>query len=313
MLDGEGQSGPDTGDTPQDGEAKTTLTGDEAVLAELQSKLEAEEVDTGVGDDQTGGDQSEDELEDYEHGGKAYKVPKALKGHLMREADYTRSKQEIATEKKAIEAEREAAKAATKLDQELLGDTFKLHTIKERLAALQNLTTAQWAEIETKNAAQASRLTRELTLLKTQHDTLEGEIRQKQHQALETQRFETAKRAEDSLARIAKKIPGWSDDLAGKLNEYATGNGFSLDELQGFIPKKNADAYVSTLHKAYLFDQLMARTRAKPSTKVEATPVPVPKVGSRRAPVSSAEPLDSDPPDVWLKKRNKQLQASGGR
>lgn len=305
MLDGEGQPGPDTGDT-QGGEAKTTLTGDEAVLAELESKLN-EEVQAEVGDDQAGGDQSEDELEDYELDGKTHKVPKALKPHLMREADYTRSKQQLAEEKKALEAQREADKAATKLDQELLGDTLKLHGIRERLAALQNLTPQQWAEVETKNPQQASRLTRELTLLKTQHDTLEGEIRQKQHQALETQRAQTAKQAEESLARIAKKIPGWSDDLAGKLNQYATGNGFSLEELQDFIPRKNADAYVSTLHKAYLFDQLMAKMRAKAPAKGESAIVPPPKISSRRAPNSSTEPLDTDPPEVWLKKRNKQL------
>lgn len=312
MLDGEGQPGPDTGVTPQDGEAKTTLTGDEAVLASLQQQLETEEAEDGSSDGQPGEGQSEDD-DDLEDGERKVRVPKWVKEGYLRNKDYTQKTMSLAEERKAVEAQRAADKAAMKLDEELLKDSFKLHGMKERLTALQNLTPEQWRQIEAKDAAQAARLTRELTLLKTQHDTLEGEIRQKQHQALEKQRGDTAKSIEDSLARIAKKIPGWSDELAGKLNKYALDNGFDLEELQGFLPRKNAEAYVSTLHKAHLFDQLMARTRAKAPAKAEAAPVPVPKIAARRSPAPSAEPLDTDPPDVWLRKRNKQLGVGQGR
>lgn len=312
MLDGEGQPGPDTGDTPQGGEAKTTLTGDEAVLAQLQSEIEADEADSGAREGEADDGQPEgDDADDLEDGEKKARVPKWVKEGYLRHQDYTKKTMSAAEQLKAVEAEKTRVAEVEKFNTENLEVITDIRHIDRQLAAYDKL---NWEELLQKDAKQHQYHLGKLQLLERQRNQLIGDLQQKQHQALEKQRVESAKLAEDSLARIAKKIPGWSDELAGKLNTYATANGFSMDELQGFIPKKNADAYVSTLHKAYLFDQLMAKTRAKaaPSKDVPA-PVPVPKLSSRRSPNSSPEPLDSDPPDVWLKKRNKQLGIGVGR
>ena len=298
-----------TNDTPQGEAAKTAPTGDEAVLAELEADLDEQEAETGVGNDQTEGGQSEDdEVEDFELGGKAYKVPKALKLHLMRDADYTRSKQSLAEERKALEAERESHKASAKLDEELMRDTFRLHGMRERLSALQNLTPQQWAEIEQQAPQQATALTRELSLLKVQHDSLAGEIQQKQHQALEKQTAERSKLVQDSVARIAKRIPGWSDEKAGKLNEYAVNKGISLEELQELLPRKNADAYVEVLHNAFMYDQLMARTRAKASKTEAPQPVVIQNVSARRSSPATPMPQDSDDMATWVRKEQARLR-----
>lgn len=282
MLDGEGQPGPDTGDTPQGGEAKTTLTGDEAVLAELQSKLESEEADDGAQEGDAGDGQSDDdELEDWEDDGKTRKVPKSLKPHLMREKDYRQKTMEVAEHRKAVEAQKAAVESEAKFHRENVREVAKLVTLDEQLSAFRAITPERWAEIERTNPTQAASLSRQFNLLKDQRENLVGELQQKQQQKASEAQQETAKRYATSLARIAKEIPGWSDELAGKLNEYAVKQGYTLDELQEHVlhPQR-----VSTIHKAYLFDQLMARTRAK--TKPEAAPVVtvVPNITSRRAP-----------------------------
>lgn len=273
--------------------------------ASPETDLELELESEAVGDDQVEGE--EDELEDWEEEGKTYKVPKPLKPHLLRNKDYTQSKQQLAEQRKADEAARKDFAEEQKFHRENIASVAKITNMDEQLAAFRAITAEQWAAMDVEKA---SKLQIRMNLLKDQKETAVGELRQKQHQALEKQRTTFAKDFEDGQARLAAKIPGWSHEFAGKLTAYGVENGLSVDELEGFIPRKNAEAYVGVLRKAYLYDQLVAKQRARPKPEAEVTPTPVPKVGARRNPPSS-EPLDSDPVDVWKRKRNKQLGLAG--
>lgn len=271
--------------------------------ASAETDLELELETEAVGDDQAEG--ADDELEDWEEEGKTYKVPKPLKPYLLRNKDYTQKTTEIAATRKEIEAQRAEFEETQKFHRENIREIAKVENLGDQLAAFRAITREQWAAMD---PTQASKLQIELNLLKDQYESAVGGLRQKQHQALEKQRHGAAKQYEDGMARIAKKIPGWSDDKAGKLNAYAVENGFSLDELQSFIPRKNAEAYVSVLDKAYLYDQLMARTRAK--AKAEETPAtiqPVPTVSTRR---STSNPLPSDKDDIgtWVRKEQARMK-----
>ena len=303
-IDTEGQPGPDTTGQPAGGQAaETASSDDEALLSQLESEAEA----TGVGNDQPDG---EDELDDWEEDGKKYKVPKALKPKLMLQSDYTRKTQEVAETRRQIEAQKAEVEAEAAFHRENVVTVAKLVKLDEQLAEYRALTPQQWAQIEQSNPGQASALQRQWTLLKDQREQLVGELQQKQQKALVEKQSKTAKQYEDSLARIAKEIPNWSDERASKLNTYATANGFSLDELQAAVLKPH---YVIALDKAERYDQLMAKLRAKGSPKAEPAAItPVVKIQARRNPQSS-EPLDSDPPDVWLRKRNAQIKAAGKR
>jgi hypothetical protein len=310
MDDQEGATAPES-DTQPTGAAKTA-TGDEAVLDELEAELtESDETDPGVDDDQPADGESDDEeYEEFEDGGRKAKIPKWLKPHLERNADYTRKTQAHAAQVKAYEAQVNEFKESQKFHQENVVTVAKIVNLDEQLTALRGITEQQWAAMSVEDR---TNLQTKFTLLKDQRERVVGELQQKQQQALEKQRGEHAKQYEEGLARIAKKIPGWNDELAGKLNAYAVENGFALDELQSFIPRKNADAYVDTLRKAMLFDQLMARTRAK--AKQPAPPViePVPTVRPRRSP-ASAMPSDSDDTETWIRKeRNRVAKMSGAR
>jgi hypothetical protein len=276
--------------------------GDKAsVTPEIELELDAETA----GDGQVEG--ADDELEDWEDEGKTYKVPKALKPRLMKDADYTRKTTEVAETRKAIEAQKAEVEETAKFHRENIATVAKLVNLDEQLAAFRAITPEQWASMD---AEKASKLQIKMNLLKDQKEGLVGELQQKQREALEKQRSATAKQYEDSISRIAKEIPGWSDELAGKLNAYAMGKGYTEEQLRSMVLQPQA---VSTLHKAYQYDQLVAKQRAKAKqSAAEPEPTPVPKVGARRAPPSS-EPLDTDPPDVWLRKRNKQAAGNGYR
>src|SRR5688572_14468037 len=51
-----------------------------------------------------------DELDEIEFDGERYKIPKKLKNGFLMQSDYTRKTQEVAEERKAIAAAKEAAK-----------------------------------------------------------------------------------------------------------------------------------------------------------------------------------------------------------
>jgi hypothetical protein len=271
-----------------------TPAGGTSEVPELEMELETE----AVGDDQAEG--ADDDLEDWEEEGKTYKVPKPLVPRLMKDRDYTRKTGEVSATRKEIEAQRAEFAEEQKFHRENIAAVAKITNMDEQLAAFRAITPEQWAAMDVEKA---SKLQIRFNLLKDQKETAVGELRQKQHQALEKQRSTVAKQYEDGLARIAKEIPGWSDELASKLNGYAMGKGYSEEQLRNMILRPQE---VGTLHKAYLYDQLVAKQRARVTPKEEPAPAIVPKVAPRRS-APSAEPLDSDPPEVWLRKRNKQL------
>lgn len=268
---------------------------------ELEELIDTEAV--ADGDQAAGG---EDELEDWEEEGKTYKVPKPLKPHLMRNKDYTQSKQQLAEQRKADEAARKEFAEEQKFHREHIAAIAEIKGMEKQLAAFRAITPEQWAQMD---PTKASQLQVKFNLLKDQRETAIGELRQKEHQALEKQRTTFAKQFEDGQARIAKEIPGWSDDLAGKLTAYGVERGLSVDELEGFIPKENGHAYVDMLRKSYLYDQLVAKQRAKAKAgQPEAAPVvPVPKVATRRH-TSSVTPQDSDSTEDWMRKERLRMR-----
>jgi hypothetical protein len=71
---------------------------------------------------------------------------------------------------------------------------------------------------------------------------------------------------------LERDIKGWSPELASKLETFGREQGFPPEVLSNV----NQPAFIKTLHKAYLYDQLEKQRKAKPP----ATPVaPVTRIG----------------------------------
>src|SRR5437868_9942337 len=70
---------------------------------------DAQEVDPQAVDNESdaAGEEPE-ESDEIEHEGRKYQVPKALKPLLLMQADYTRKTQEVAEQRRAVQAERQA-------------------------------------------------------------------------------------------------------------------------------------------------------------------------------------------------------------
>jgi hypothetical protein len=280
-------------ETPGSGASSDTL---EIDLDDLETE--------GAGDGQPEG---EDELDDWEEEGRTYKVPKALVPKLMKDRDYTQKTMTLAEERKATEAERKAFTEEQKFIRENADLHADIRTMAKQIEAFLKIPPEKLAALDPGKKAD---LVLQFNSLKARHDSAVGDLQRKQHEALEKQREKAAKQIEDGFARIAKEIPGWSDELAGKLNAYAMDKGYSLEDLEAMPLQPHA---VGTLHKAYLYDQLVAKQRARAKqSAAEPEPKPVPKVATRRS-APSSEPQDTDPPDVWARKRDAQARKVGYR
>lgn len=299
MADDTGLTAQSEDGTAQAGEAKTTQAGNEPSLADLEEELASQEAG-GEGEEPAEGQSEEDELEDFEDGGKKAKLPKWVKARVMQQADYTRKTMAIAERGKALEARQAQIEAAEAFQRENVREVAKVVALDDQLAAYEKV---NWAELLRTNPQQHQAHFSQFQLLERERNKLVGELQRKAEQkALESQQSK-AKRYEASLAQIAKEIPNYQEEV-GKLNQYAVDNGYSLEELERHALKPHR---VITLWKASQFDKLMAIARAKAKQKPAEQVQPIQTVQTRR-PAGSAAPRDSDDITTWMAKERARME-----
>src|SRR5690349_1139844 len=117
--------------------ATNPAPGEVAPAAEVETDEEIAATETDL---ETEGEEGEaaqpepDETEEVEHEGKKYKIPKPLKGALLMQADYTRKTQEVAEQRKQVEAERARFAEEQKLIAESISEFGKVQALNDALA-----------------------------------------------------------------------------------------------------------------------------------------------------------------------------------
>jgi hypothetical protein len=287
----------------------------------LQANYATDE-DNSVGE----GDEPEptqEELDEWEDEGKKYKIPKALKPHLMRQADYTRKTQEVAEQRRAIEADRRAVDEYKKLQDASGNDIAAIKNVDERLAQYNKL---DWAKLEADDAQNmtnnAVKRLRELNQLRDYRSSLFSRWQQNQRQIAQNSQRDFAKRVEEGRQVLVSEIPGWSDELASKLLSFAKSKGIPQSTISRFEDDPHA---VKLLHGAYVADQLLEKQKqqatrrpapaaaaAVPAPQTSAPPAEAPKpvtqVTKARSGVGKPGLHDDLPPAEWVRRRNEELR-----
>lgn len=247
--------------------------------------------------------QPEDDTEEVEHAGQKYRVPKAVKPLLMMNADYTRKTQEVAGERKTLEAERQSFQQQVKSQTEFLKDNARLVSLDDQL---EQWAQVNWQQLSQEDPVNAQKLWFHYNQIKDARDKLAGQVKEKHEKRVSDEQREYAKRAEESRAFLVREIPEWSPELETKLAKFALDQGFTQAELNGLAV--NNPRAVKVLHLAHIGQTLLAKQReaAKPKTP-PAEPVPV--VTSSRT--TSAKDPSRMSTDEWMRWRNKQ--AASGR
>jgi hypothetical protein len=209
-----------------------------------------------------------EEFDEIEYDGEKFSVPKKLKDGFLMQSDYTRKTQEVAEQRKAIEAEREAVKQRAEAERANIRDVAQIYGIDEQLTELDKI---DWGKLGDEDPFEAQKLFQQRSLMKERRDRLVAELQQKEFQRSQEAQQEFAKRYADTNEALNKSIPGWNQDLATKLRDFAKTSGLSDDDIRTLATNVGM---VKLLHKAFVGSQVInAKTSAAQEPRVEPKPL----------------------------------------
>ncbi|WP_049732855.1 hypothetical protein [Rhizobium ecuadorense] len=267
--------------------------------AELENETEVVEGDEQEGD----GEPLEPELIDVEYEGKIHKLPPELKDALLRTADYTRKTQEVAEQRKAVEAKQAEAAAAYQTSQDVIEARAHVINIDNQLKQYEDV---NWQQLEQEDPMAAMSHWRQYQQLQQQRGQVAQYLDKTQNELSEKAKQATAGRLRETREFAEKELKGWTPDLDNKITEFATKDlGFTVDGLR--------DAYTpqvyKTLYLAHIGHLALQKQTAAPKPAQTATQ-PLNKVTARANPPFAG--LDDRlTADEWLKRRNAQVSKKG--
>lgn len=230
---------------------------------------------------------------DLELDGQVHTLPAALKGAVLRQADYTRKTQELAEHRRALEVERAALADRAGAYAGASQDRIRLAALDDQLADFEGVDWEAFAA-EDREAAEANwagyqRLAeaRERLAYAVSH-----------HE--ERSALHAARKAAEAMAEagrtLAREIDGWSPDVAAKLVDYAQAFGVTTEEL-----REMADPRLwKLLHKAWRADQ------ASEADARETAQAMRPAVVLAGAGGGGAGVRDELGTKEWMRRRNEQ-------
>ncbi|HEX7885483.1 MAG TPA: hypothetical protein VF474_05855 [Phenylobacterium sp.] len=192
--------------------------------------------------------EAEPEMFDLEVDGQVHSLPIALKGAVLRHADYTRKTQELAEHRRAVEAERHALAQDRRAAQDATGDRATLMALERQLEAYEDV---DWQAFAHEDPDQAQALWETFQETQAQRDRFAYAL--SHHESREEMRKarEAAEAMAATGAKLRDEIDGWSPEVASKLVEYAQVFGVTMEELS-----QAADPRLwKLLHKAWRADQ----------------------------------------------------------
>lgn len=286
---------------PAGGEQQQEAGNASEAPAELENDSEVVEGDESEED----GEQQpvEPELVDVEYEGKVHKLPPELKDALLRTADYTRKTQEVAEQRKAIEAQKAEVDRAYQTSQDVIEARAIIHNVDSQLKQYEGV---NWQQLENEDPMAAMSHWRQFQQLKEQRGQVAQYLDKTQAEMSEQLAQETDKRLRETRAFAEKEIPGWTPDVDVKIVSFAEKDlGFTREQLRNSL----SPAVYKTLHLAMIGAEAIKRTTTPPKQQQQA-PQPLTKLTARANPPNAG--LDDRlPQDEWLKRRNAQLAKKG--
>ena len=203
-------------------------------------------------------------------------------------ADYTQKTQQVAEQRKALEAQEQALQAQAQLLQQqaelqsaLIGDVARLTAIDQQLEAYAKV---NWQELSDNDFVEAQKLFFTYNQLQQQRGAIAQELEAKQTAMMQAKQQELAQRIEKGKEVLAKEIPNWSRDTSQAIISTGKEYGFTEDELsQVYDPR-----YVKVLHDAMQWRKLQSNPTVKNKVS-QAKPVVKPGAKDTKANVDNAQ------------------------
>ena len=270
---------------------------------EAKEAEEAEQEPTEEGEEDSE-EQTEPppEVETVEFEGQEYNIPPELKDAFLKNKDYTTKTQEMAEQRKDLEADRQRFQEAIQLQTAHTEAYTQLGILDQQLAQYNEIDWNTWAA-QDPNAAQQAQI--QMGALREQRTQAQGKLQSLHAETQQQMHNETAKVVEQNRAKIERSVPNWSSDTEKAVFDFGIQSGLTESQLAG----TNYDPIlIGILNKARLFDELQQKQTGKKPKKSE----PVPQA-TRVKPKRTAQKRlhDNLSVDEWMKRREAQLAKRG--
>ena len=270
---------------------------------EAKEAEEAEQEPTEEGEEDSE-EQTEPppEVETVEFEGQEYNIPPELKDAFLKNKDYTTKTQEMAEQRKDLEADRQRFQEAIQLQTAHTEAYTQLGILDQQLAQYNEIDWNTWAS-QDPNAAQQAQI--QMGALREQRTQAQGKLQSLHAETQQQMHNETAKVVEQNRAKIERSVPNWSSDTEKAVFDFGIKSGLTESQLAG----TNYDPIlIGILNKARLFDELQQKPTGSKPRKSE----PVPQA-TRVKPKRTAQKglHDGLSVDEWMKRREAQLAKRG--
>lgn len=232
-------------------------SGEQETPDEVADSDESDEVDSPA-------DEGGDDSEEIEFEGKAYKVPKELKGALLRQADYTQKTQEVAEQRRAVEERAQALQMQERLMSQTLEQRVELHSLQKQIAQFEQI---DWQSLADTDPVQATKLNIQYQQLQRQAGMKYQELQQAQAQTEQLTAQQRQQMLVQAQSELKARLPDFTPQTAEKIKATARDYGISQQELDTLIDPR----YVHVLHDAMKWRSLQVE-KPKAMQKVAEAP-----------------------------------------
>lgn len=248
-------------------------------------------------DEQHTDDEIEEELDGVKVKGKKDQVEK-IKSERLMQADYTRKTQEVAEQRKAIEAQRAEVEQRAQFAARYTEELAIAKAVDMRLAQYGQI---NWAELENSDPVQAMRLQREMRELQSAKEQVGQSIAHKEQARTLGEQQAIARQIQEGNAVLQREIKGWGAEKVTQVRDFAMARGFDASAVEKITDPR----VVRLLHDAMTLENLRKSAAA---SKPKPTPqeAPVTRINAPKA----AANRDPDKMSVgdWMKWREAQVR-----
>jgi hypothetical protein len=200
--------------------------------------------------------------------------------------DYTQKTQQVAEQRKELEAYAESIKAQEQAFQEqmqlnnvLIEDVAKITSLDQQLNQYANV---NWQQLSDNDFVEAQKLFFTYNQLQQERSQLVSQFEAKKQQVVQKQSQLMAEKIAKGKEVLAKEIPGWSQETTQQLVSVGKEYGFSDAELNSIVDPR----HVKVLHDAMQWRKLQQNSTVKKKVS-SAKPVVRPGAKDTKAEATS--------------------------
>lgn len=289
-----------TQDTPVDLAAQSAAStatendtaADDADLGDRMAAPDDDDEGEGEGGASASND-DEDELEEIEHSGKKYKIPKAIAAERLSHADYVSKTATHAEAVRKFETERAQRLEA---DSTFAKESARVLALDDAVSWYES---QDWQAMHAANPEDAQRQWMAYQQAKLRRDGAKNELDGKKTARADEDAKAEAKRLHETDLELSRDVKGWGPEMLRDLVGLAGTHGISPADLREATP-----AAWKVLHRLSVLEKAAKTQTTARNTAKTAAVVPAKTVAARSAGPAASD--DRAGVDAWMKRRNEQ-------